>query len=231
MEKAADRLLFVSPSDWLAETARRSRVLADARISVIPNPLAPNQVKPMSAETLTRRPISPSTIVFFTAAANISDPVKGIHFGVEAFSNAVEETDDALLLVAGAGKAPPTNDSRVVFLGPVGPAHMAGLLSRADYLLVTSLAENQPLLISDAQSHGVSLIARDSTGLTEHATIDPHAKLFRSEGELTDAIRFAKESRPPGAAREQLQKAAREIFSSSRVADEYLAVYEAALSS
>lgn len=224
LSELGDRLHFVSPSQWLADTAKQSQMLRKAQISVIPNPLPLNPPPAIDADTLWQD-IPRRATVFVTAAANIDDPVKDIGLAVASFIEAVDETEDVWLLVAGSGTTRHPGHARVRFLGGLGQQEMSALLSRADYLLVTSLAENQPLLISEAQSHGVCIIVRDSTGLSEHTAIDPHALRFTTEDGLTVLLQKAKNNPLTGESRRAVSRSARQKFNPLTIGQRYLELY------
>lgn len=227
INQLSERVHFVSPSQWLADTAQRSQILRGAQVRVIPNPLPLNP--PAPGTTANRWPDIPkSATIFVAAASGIDDPVKDITSAISAFVDAVEESENVWLLIAGAGRTQDSGHSRVRFLGELGPEEMAHLMSKADYLLVPSLAENQPLLISEAQSHGVCVIVRDSTGLSEHTVIDPSALLFRTGNELTGLIRTVKSSRVTGKSRRAVSHAAQRKFDPLLVAQQYLELYSEA---
>ncbi len=229
MKAMGSRLQFVSPSIWLAQMAKSSRLLANHPVAVIPNPL-PHDVGPsedIHLETFSQLPESAS--VFVAAAADISDPVKDIALAVDAFSEAVGQDDDTWLFIAGAGNHSVHPHPRVCYLGHLTPNQMASLLARANYLVVPSRAENQPLLISEAQSHGVSILVRDATGLPEHTDIDPGAKTFRSLSDLRQLIADRAEAMPSERSRNSLAKAARQKFDPVTSASRYLEIYSRAL--
>lgn len=229
IQAMGSRLHFASPSNWLAQMAKRSQLLADYPITVIPNPLpegaGPNEE--IDGEEFSR--LAPGAAVFVAAAAQISDPVKDISLAIKAFSDVVGEGDDTWLFIAGAGSPVAHPHPRVRFLGHLTPGQMATLLARANYLVVPSRAENQPLLISEAQSHGVSIIVRDATGLPEHTDIDPHAKTFQSREQLQELITQTTRSLPNEGSRKSLAQAARRKFDPVASASQYLTLYSTAL--
>ena len=224
LSELGKRLHFVSPSQWLADTAKQSQMLHRAQVSVIPNPLPLNPPPAIDSDTLWQD-IPGHATVFVTAAANIDDPVKDIGSAVASFIDAVGENEDVWLLVAGSGKTRHPGHARVRFLGGLGQQEMAALLSRADYLLVTSLAENQPLLISEAQSHGVCIIVRDSAGLSEHTLIDPHALRFTTGEDLAGLLQKVKNTPLTEKRRRAVSRSAWRRFNPQMIAQQYLELY------
>lgn len=217
---------YVSPSAWLAHEAATSHVMGGLDIPVIYNPLpvslpTVNQVlASAAADNQTEGP------VFVASASELSDPMKNIGLIVSAFEKAFPADSSAQLLVIGRG-AIPTRHPRVFFLGHLSHDKLLQTLSRADWLVVASLAENQPLAISEAQAMGVSLLAADRTGLPEHVDIDPGGALFQTEADLVELFTTRERSRRHHTERRTLMSAARKKFDPELTAVRYEELYRA----
>lgn len=222
------QLTLVSPSQWLAQEAKLSETLRDHKVSVIPNPLPQEHAEAIdSNEARVQLGVSKTATVFLVMASNLGDPVKAVPDAIEAFSTSVGEHDDAALIVAGAG-APRRQHPKVNYVGFLDSSDRSRVLAAADYLLVPSLAENQPLAISEAQAMGVSIIVRNSTGLPEHLDIDPEGRSFESVDSLSGTLHSLFGSgRREQRARAALSKAARRKFDPTVIAQRYLDIYQA----
>jgi len=223
------RLRLVSPSQWLADEATKSEGLGDLPIDVIPNPLAsatPATMVPDSARADLAIPSDHT--VFLISASNLADPVKAVGDALEGFQSAFSDSDSATLLVVGRGKLT-TSQKNIRHLGYLDAAAMQTVLGASDYQIVTSLAENQPLAISEAQASGVSLIARNSTGLPEHTNYDADSQLFNSPDELVEVLRSTAEKPRSRQAREELSSMALSRYEPHAIAQRYVDVYESLL--
>ena len=224
-----ERLRLVSPSQWLADEAKKSEGLGDLPIDVIPNPLAsatPGTTVPDSARADLGIPSDHT--VYLVSASNLSDPVKAVGDALEAFQSAFSDSDSATLLVVGRGKLT-TSQKNIRHLGYLDAAAMQTVLAASDYQIVTSLAENQPLAISEAQASGVSLIARNSTGLPEHTTYDADSQLFNSQEELVHVLGTTSEKPRSPQAREELSSVALSRYEPHTIAQQYVDIYESLL--
>ncbi len=218
-------LTFVAPSSWLAGEAEASAMLRGKKVTVIPNPL-PTPLPQPTALTKARSELSlgPADTVFVVAAAHLDDPLKAVDLAVKSFAEAVGQSAPATLLLLGRG-SPDTSHPRVKHLGFVDRTTSDLVLSAADYLVVPSLAENQPLAISEAQACGVSVIARDVAGLPEHLDIDPEGSLFSSAQQLAEIFRGSISGPRKAAARASLSRKARARFDPATVVAAYNEVY------
>ena len=225
-----EHLGLVSPSQWLADEAAKSRSLHDLNVQVIPNPLGTTQLSPIDQGVArTDFGIPHDHTVFVVSASNLEDPVKAVAVAVDAFAKAFTEDDPATLLLVGRGSMPsgsmPSGRSNVRQLGYLEAATMARVLAASDYLLVSSLAENQPLAISEAQAAGVSLIARNDTGLPEHTVYDSDARLFSTGDELLEILKEVAVGPRSESSRSALSATAQDRFDPTRITEQYVEAY------
>ena len=216
---------FVSPSHWLAQQAKTSIALSSHDVTVIPNPLSETMtVSRDRAEARTTLGLANGKkAVFALSASHLDDPVKAARRGIEAFRKAFSGRDDALLLVMGRGSVDSSETIR--HFGYVSGDTSRSILAAADFLLVPSKAENQPLVISEAQSLGTSVIVRNDTGLPEHLDIDPSGRTFDRDDDLTGALREAAQTIPSTSERGTLAARAAEKFDPKRIARAYEEIY------
>lgn len=223
--KALPHLRLVSPSSWLADQAGSSAVFAGRPVTVIPNPLAATSFNDPSRE-LSRESLhigDDTSAVFALSASQLDDPVKAAGVAIDAFGRAFSSRDDATLLVMGRGTGPATPGVR--YLGYVKPEVSQQVFAASDFLIVPSRAENQPLVISEAQAAGTSIIVRDDTGLPEHLDIDPAGHVFSGDQALSDVLREAADAIPSARQRSALATKARKKFDPHTIAAAYEAIY------
>jgi glycosyltransferase involved in cell wall biosynthesis len=218
-------LRIVTPSAWLAKEAAASDALSGYQVTTIPNPLDEVQEPtPSYEEARSQLGISSSgSSVFALSASHLGDPLKAVATATAAFSEAFAGREDVLLIVTGRGSLP--HDSQIRQMGYVSSDISRTIFAASDYLLVPSLAENQPLVIAEGQAQGASLIGRNVTGIPEHLDIDPTGRLFDSDESLASVLSDASSTLPSLAQREMLAKEAREKFSAERAMNAYERVY------
>lgn len=216
---------FVSPSHWLAQQAQSSSALSSHDVTVVPNPLSETMtVSRDRAEARTALGLeAEQKAVFALSASHLDDPVKAARLGVEAFRKAFSGRDDALMLIMGRGHVDSSETIR--HFGYVSAEAGRNILAAADFLLVPSRAENQPLVISEAQSLGTSAIVRNDTGLPEHLDIDPSGRTFDRDDDLPETLREAAQTIPSTSERATLAEKAAEKFDPHRIARAYEEIY------
>jgi glycosyltransferase involved in cell wall biosynthesis len=221
------KINFVSPSKWLASEARKSSLLGPTEIDVIPNPLSPIDSEKLDRSSSRKRLGLPATAktVFLTSAASVSDPLKGVGGVLESFRNAFGASEEVFLLIEGSGKI--RESSNVKHLGFVEQSMHRLVLAASDYLVMGSIEENQPLVISEAQAAGVSLIARNSSGLPEHLDIDPRGKLFENNEQLLSVLLETSAEPVSDVERDALSRRAKAKFNPERISIAYEKLYAA----
>lgn len=224
-------LRVVTPSHWLASEAARSSVLAGCSIRVIPNPLAlpyETDVQSEGKGGVDEQPVSGKDsgesegVRFLVLAANLEDPLKGVAGAVDGFHKAFPDGQGGILHLVGRGDLG-DGVPGVVSTGYQSSNEVSTLLQAADYLIVASRAENQPLAIAEAHAEGVSLIGRNATGIPEHLEIDPEGALFDSVESLADTLGTVV-PRSPGQ-RDELARRARSHYDPITAAKAYEQVY------
>jgi len=165
------RYTIVAPSRWLADCARRSTLLRDARIEVIPNGLDPEVYQPLARAAARQALQLPpgKKIILFSAMNASRDHNKGQHLLLPALRElaAAGWAQRAELVLAGeaAPVAPPDCGLPMRYLGVLPDARaMAQLYSAADLVVVPSLSENLSNTILEAMACGTPAIAFDSGG-------------------------------------------------------------------
>ena len=218
-------LRLVTPSIWLANEATKSEALSGYPVTTIPNPLDDDAHPRLTrTEARSKLGIDPTVkSVFALSASHLHDPLKAVHTATESFAEAFPGRDDVMLLVSGRGALAPQPQVRQ--MGYVTSEMSRTIFAAADYLVVPSLAENQPLVIAEAQAAGASLIARNTTGLPEHLDIDPTGLLFDSNESIAKTLREAASNPPSQAQRDALADRAREKFSADGAVSAYERVY------
>lgn len=169
------RLVYVSPSRWMANQAQRSVVLREARIEVIPNGIDVDFWSPLprNAGLRAKFDLRPDEkVVLFAAAAGYREWRKGHDLLDAALSHVASAAEGRLCFVnlgpGGLGKA--SSHSRIRF-------RSTGLLDSeeeirdwyrlADVVVIPSRMDNFPNVALEAMACGVPCCAFDSGGVRE----------------------------------------------------------------
>jgi glycosyltransferase involved in cell wall biosynthesis len=181
----------ISPSLWLGEKARQSKILAEANIRIIRNPIPTfesqifqNQdAKDLSFQFPTKK------IVFI--ADNLQNPLKGLDTLLNAFKvmNTDARSNFELLLI---GNNPPDLIDVAVRTRTVSVNNsekISRLLHQSHLLAVPSREDNLPNVIGEAYASGIKVIGSDIGGIPEVITAET-GKTFQSGNhlELSDRL-------------------------------------------
>ena len=195
-------LKLVAPSTWLADQAGRSSAMRGLEIEVIPNPVNPQ----FTANQLGVDGNRDSLFRIIVIAQNLTDPVKDVATAVDAFTRAGLASSGAELVLVGKG-GEGFIGAGIRAVGSLPTEDLRHLLSQSDVLLVSSRAENAPLVIAEAASAGVLPIVRAVGGMPEMVALLGHGHTFTSMSELQTLL--FKESQTTPAARLKRRTAVR----------------------
>ena len=162
---------IIAPSRWLADCAKRSVLMADWPVQVIPNPLPTEVFCPMP-RALARKVFGlpqEAPVVLFGAMAGISR-AKGWDLLEPALQKLAREVPGIIGVVA--GQAEPANPPRLGlplhFVGHLRDnAAMAMLYSAANAVALPSRLENLPQMGTEAQACGVPVVGFNCSGLPD----------------------------------------------------------------
>jgi glycosyltransferase involved in cell wall biosynthesis len=171
---AQANLVVVTPSEWLADRARRSTLLRDKRVEVVRNAFDARAFSPLG--TVARRELrqrfgfDDTTIVLGFGAQSLRDARKGFGLLVEAL-NAVTTPERVGLLVFGSRSEALDTLAAHMKIAYAGELHeaadIAGVLSASDCFVVPSLEENYPNVIIEALLCGTPVVAFNCGGISE----------------------------------------------------------------
>jgi glycosyltransferase involved in cell wall biosynthesis len=168
----ATRGVFVSPSVWLAETAKESRVLRDTRVEVIPNGIDGELFKPGDISEARKRLGLPMDehVVLTGAMGAVRDERKGFQL-LTAALRICRETGRAekwRLVVFGADTGPDesTIGIPVTYLGSVrSESDLPVAYRAANVFAMPSLQDNLPNTVVEALACGKPVVGFRASGL------------------------------------------------------------------
>lgn len=233
------RMTFVAPSSWMAEQAKSSSLLADARIEIIPNGLDTSTFRPLGkqlARELLHLPDN-KKILMFGAMNFSSDANKGFGILHQALSVLRQSAikDEIELAIFGAAKPEqgPDLGFPTHYLGRFhDDISLAAAYSAADVICVPSIQESFGQVATEAMSCGTPVVAFATSGLLDVVEHDVTGYLAApyDEVELAKGVELLL-SDPSRLNRFSLAARARAIerFEISAVTSRYVRLYESLL--
>lgn len=228
---------IVTPSRWLAQCVRESALMRDWPVAVVPNCLDTSRWKPLDkslARDLLGLP-KDVPLLLFGAMGGGNDPRKGFDLLLQALQRLRGEQIGLELVVFGqlAPKEPPDLGFPIHYTGHLhDDLSLRALYSAADVMVIPSRQDNLPNTGVESFACGTPVVAFDVCGLpdiVQHQHTGYLAKPFDTE-DLARGIRWVlADSDRYHSLSQQARAYAVEHFSNAAVADQYKAVYAAAI--
>jgi glycosyltransferase involved in cell wall biosynthesis len=165
---AEGRLHFVAPSRWIADEARRSSLLGERPVTVIPNGLDVTMFKPFDRQMARQFLGLPSdkTIILW-AADSLGRRIKGRKFFLEAMEG-FKGRQDLLVVTVGRGGASEDLVVPNLSLGYMADERLMALAySAADVFVSSSLQESFGYTILESMACGVPVVAFNGSAVPE----------------------------------------------------------------
>lgn len=228
---------IVTPSRWLAQCVRQSILMRDWPVTVVPNCLDTGRWRPLDkhlARDLLGFP-KDVAILLFGAMGGGNDPRKGFDLLLRALQHLRGELKELELVVFGqlAPKYPIDLGFPIHYTGHLhDDLSLRALYSAADVMVVPSRQEAFGQTASEAHACGTPVVAFNVCGLpdvVQHLHTGYLAKPLDTE-DLARGIQWVlAESDRHNTLAQQARAYAVQHFSNAVVADQYKAVYTAAL--
>lgn len=164
--------LVVSPSQWLAEEAKESKILGDKRQTVIPYGFPFEHFYPRKNREDLRKAegISASEkVILFAAMGSVEDERKGFRFLKRAIIESTFFLDNHVLMVT--GNPNPELEAlpiRKIYLGKISnPNRMGEVYAMADVFVAPSVQDNLPNTVAESLACGTPVVAFDIGGMPD----------------------------------------------------------------
>ena len=225
-------LNVIAPSVWIGKRSGISSTLGMRETRVIPNPIPSVFFDEINLKKSQDNFVSREREWFTTLgfiAADISNPLKNIGLLFSALDSLKNSKDPKKykLIIVGRNKLNLPLPEDVEIIETQNPEETIEVLKKIDVLIVTSLAENLPNVISEALALGLQVIGSNVGGIPEMITAR-NGIVFdqNSDNALAEAIQEI----PSRANSKIISREASEIYGQRVVAEKMLTFYRSSLS-
>jgi glycosyltransferase involved in cell wall biosynthesis len=225
---------FVCPSRWLASEAKKSSLLQQHDVRVIPNGIDTEAFKPMPREKACEFfKLDPNQkYILFGAVQATRDPRKGFDLLLAALKYLEQENDrmtfTCLVFGSSSTHTPLSQKVAVKYLGAVNEdSQLALLYSLSSLFVCPSRQDNLPNTVVESLACGTPVVAFDIGGMKDlitHETNGFLAKPFDPE-DLARGIKLLLKIADPSRYREASRVKATSTYSSSQMAHAYLQIF------
>ena len=154
------KIAYATPSEWLMKKAKESALLRNSEIEVINNPI------PAVFQSIPRSKKSDVFTIGFVSE-NLNNPYKGITALVEAV-NIVSKSLNVVLRLYGTGEVKGLyKNVKVEYSRFDGDAEGVLAFNNCDVIVIPSIQDNSPSVLTESIMSGVPVIASKVGGITE----------------------------------------------------------------
>uniref|UniRef100_UPI001C206A5F glycosyltransferase n=1 Tax=Acidobacterium sp. S8 TaxID=1641854 RepID=UPI001C206A5F len=224
---------LVSPSNWLADEARRSSLMADQNVMVIPNGIDLNCFIPLDRQDA-RKTVGPSNDKFVIAfgAASPMDARKGLDLlweALQGFNKRIGEGNCELLVFGSGSWNPPGSSIPIRNVGMIDDDRKLALLySAANAFCAPSREENLANMALESLGCGTPVLAFNIGGfpdIIDHRRTGYLANPFDVKS-LTDGLEFLYSSHLAGEdGRAACRERAERLYNGRTNANRYIDLY------
>ena len=226
---------IITPSSWLANCVRESKLMSNWPVSVVANPLNTEVFKPIDKKIALKKLNLPNNVplILFGALGGEKDHRKGFDLLIKALEHLKNEIKVKDIEIVVLGQSKPKSSPNLGF-----PIHYMGrhnddislrlVYSSVDAMVIPSRQDNLPNMGVEAQACGIPVIAFNIGGLpdiVEHQKTGYLAEPFNVE-DLANGITFILDKSKTKQLANNARERAIKKFSEKRISEDYLKIYE-----
>jgi glycosyltransferase involved in cell wall biosynthesis len=201
-----NNLFFVSPSRWLFDCTKKALLTRNKPVFCIPNALDGTIFKPFDKPAAKQiLNIDPTETIIAFGAVAIESPYKGLTYMLEALQILHREgLEKTTVMIFGSNYNKQVADAipfKTRFMGHLNDEYsMVLMYNSADVLVVPSLADNLPTVITEAMSCGTPVVGFHVGGipdLIDHKK-NGYVAQYKDAGDIARGILFCIENKIMG---------------------------------
>lgn len=227
---------IICPSDWLSNLAKKSSLLQNIPIHVIPNYIPLNMFRPLDRRNIRRElGITEEEFVIVFSAHYLVNR-KGSNAFLTCLQKLAKEPLGKKTHIILLGHTPPPEFKRTGFktdiLGYITDENiLAAVYNAADVLILPSSAENLPNVIAESLACGTPVVAFDVGGIPEMILHKKTGYLAKSGNvdDLSAGIAWAADARFSSAVRNLCRVQALEKWNPVHCIQKHIAIYQKSL--
>ncbi len=194
-----NNVYFVSPSKWLYNCAKSSKLLKRKPIFYIPNAIDDKTFKPFEkkvAKHILNIDVNETVIAF--GATHVNSPYKGWNYLQKALQiiKNKRELKNITILIFGSGYKKNIADQisfKTRFLGRLTDDYAINLAyNAADVFVIPSLADNQPTTVMESLCCGTPVVGFDIGGIPDMIShkINGYLAKYKNAEDIAEGIKF-----------------------------------------
>lgn len=196
---SGQKIIIITPSNWLNECASSSSLLKDCEIHTIPNPVDQTIFRPVEKESACRNlDLDPTRKYILFGAANVGNMLKGFDYFVEAIEllhKEIEGDKSVEIILFGKVKGDvaglfPFVTHTISFTGST--KRIVDIYSAAHLFSIPSLQDNLPNTIIESMLCGTPVVGFNTGGIPEMIGHMENGYLaqYRSAQDLADGMKW-----------------------------------------
>lgn len=232
----AENITFVPCSHWLGNIARQSSLLRRFKISPVPNPIDTSLYIAKDKAAMRRKwKINTDKKIVLFGAANINDRRKGISYLIAALTSLKRSlVIDIEIVIFGKNTHLDlgTLPFRVYALNIItSQEDLVEIYSMADVFVMPSIEDNLPNTVMESLACGTPVVAFNCGGLPEMIDHQKNGYLaeFKSSADFASGIEAMLFAANPDELSANARKKVLDHFTNERVAQQYIDLYQSAL--